>query len=416
MIFIRKLLESKIGTAAYRLLLMGLLLSSGAAATGTNVLKTGAVVETAYTLEAVNTAGSAEKAAYEKKSQKEELLAQEEEPDAADTYAADGAYDGEPYDFTIAFAGDVNLDENWATTQHLNASPNGIYDCISVELIEEMQKADIMCLNNEFTYSTRGTPMSGKAYTFRAAPERVEVLKTLGVDVVKLANNHIFDYGEEAFLDTLDVLDGAGIARMGAGRNRKEAMTPVYKQVDGKTVAFVAASRAEKNIMTPEATENTPGILRCYDTTRFKEVIKEARANADFVIAYVHWGTEYSFNLEKVQRTTGKEYLDAGADAVIGAHSHCLQGMEYYNGKPILYSLGNYWFNEKTLDTALAKLHFYGNSETGAHLDIQIVPAVQAGCETHIASDYTEKSRILSFLESISVNAGFTEDGMMYQK
>ena len=117
-----------------------------------------------------------------------------------------------------------------------------------------------------------------------------------------------------------------------------------------------------------------------------------------------------------MQRSTGKEYLDAGADAVIGAHSHCLQGMEYYKGKPILYSLGNYWFNEKTLDTALAKLHFYGNSETGAYLDIQLLPAVQAGCRTQIAADYNEKKRILSFLESISINAGFTEDGMMYQK
>ena len=65
-------------------------------------------------------------------------------------------------------------------------------------------------------------------------------------------------------------------------------MKPVYMDIDGKTVAFVAASRAEKNKMTPEATETTPGILRCYDTTKFKEVIAEADQNADFVIAYVH--------------------------------------------------------------------------------------------------------------------------------
>ena len=382
MSFLNKLLESKIGTVVYWLIITAAVSSSGTTTTRTNVLQAGIAAETISSFSIVNEIGNAESA---------------------------------PYDFTVAFAGDINLDENWATTQRLNASPNGIYDCISPELIEEMQNADIMCLNNEFTYSTKGSPMTGKAYTFRAAPERVEILKTLGVDVVKLANNHIYDYGKEAFLDTLDVLDEAGIAHMGAGKNLGEAMEPVYQEIDGKTVAFVAASRAEKNIMTPEATENTPGILRCYDTARFKEVIQEARAHADFVIAYVHWGTEYSFSLENVQRSTGKEYLDAGADAVIGAHSHCLQGMEYYNGKPILYSLGNYWFNEKTLDTALVKLHFYGNSGAGK-LDIQIIPAVQSGCETHIAKDETEKKRILSFLESISINAGFTEDGMMYEK
>ena len=382
MSFLNKLLESKIGTAIYWLIMTAVISSSGITINRTNVLHTGIAAETISSFSIVNEIGIAENG---------------------------------PYDFTIAFAGDINLDENWASTQHMDASPNGIYDCISPELIEEMRNADIMCLNNEFTYSTKGSPMAGKAYTFRAAPERVEILKTLGVDVVKLANNHIYDYGKEAFLDTLDVLDQAGIAHMGAGRNLKEAMEPVYQEIDGKTVAFVAASRAEKNIMTPEASENMPGILRCYDTARFKEVIKEARAHADFVIAYVHWGTEYSFSLESVQRSTGKEYLDAGADAVIGAHSHCLQGMEYYNGKPILYSLGNYWFNEKTLDTALVKLHFYGNSGSGK-LDIQIIPAVQSGCETHIAKEDSEKKRILSFLESISINAGFTEDGLMYEK
>lgn len=386
MSFLNRLLGSTVGRAAYRLCVAGVLLSAvsvhNAAEIGTNVRFQAAAEETADSLKIVSNIGTAENA---------------------------------PYDFTVAFAGDINLDENWVSTQHMDASPNGIYDCISPELIEEMQKADIMCLNNEFTYSRRGSPMQGKAYTFRAAPERVEILKTLGVDVVKLANNHIYDYGEEAFLDTLDVLDGAGIAHMGAGRNLIEAMKPVYKEIDGRTVAFVAASRAEKNIMTPEASTQRPGILRCYDTARFKEVIKEARVHADFVIAYVHWGTEYSFKLEGVQRSTGKEYIDAGADAVIGAHSHCLQGMEYYNGKPILYSLGNYWFNEKTLDTALAKLHFYGNGSSG-HLDIQIIPAVQSGCETHIAKDEAEKQRIFKFLESISVNAGFTGDGMMYEK
>lgn len=319
------------------------------------------------------------------------------------------------YDFTVCFAGDINLDENWCTTQYLNQCENGIRDCIDEKFIEFMQNADVMCLNNEFTYSDRGTPMSGKAYTFRANPERVEILKELGVDVVKLANNHVYDYGKDALLDTFSVLEEAGIDYMGAGRNLEEAMTPVYMEIDGKTVAFVAASRAEKNKMTPQATEEKPGILRCYDTELFKQVISEADANADFVLAYVHWGTEYSYELEDVQLTTGKEYLDAGADVIIGAHSHCLQGMEYYDGKPIIYSLGNYWFNEKTLDTMLLELHFCGNDEE-QKLEVRVIPGVQSNYTTRYADTYEEQQRIYEFLEGISVNVEITEDGFVMEK
>lgn len=317
-----------------------------------------------------------------------------------------------PYDFTICFAGDINLDENWCTTQYLNQCENGIRDCIDERFIEHMQAADVMCLNNEFTYSTGGSPMDGKAYTFRAAPERVEVLKELGVDVVKLANNHVYDYGREALLDTFTTLEDAGIAYMGAGRNLEEAMKPVYFEIDGKTVAFVAASRAEKNKMTPQATGEKPGILRCYDTELFQQVIAEADASADFVLAYVHWGTEYSYELEEAQLTTGKEYLDAGADVVIGAHSHCLQGMEYYDGKPIIYSLGNYWFNEKTLDTMLIDLHFYGD-DGEQNLEVKVLPGVQSNYTTRYADTPEEQERIYSFLEEISVNVEITGDGVV---
>ena len=121
------------------------------------------------------------------------------------------------YEFTVCFAGDINLDENWGTTQFLDTQENGIYDCISEELAQIMQSADIMCLNNEFTYSTGGLPLPGKAYTFRAMPERVEVLHQLGVDAVTLANNHVYDYGKEALLDTFTVLKEAGIPYFGAG-------------------------------------------------------------------------------------------------------------------------------------------------------------------------------------------------------
>ena len=319
--------------------------------------------------------------------------------------------DDASFDFTLCFAGDINLDENWCTTQYMSAQPNGIYDCISEELVGLMKDADIMCLNNEFSYSTQGKPLAGKAYTFRANPERVEVLQQLGVDAVTLANNHVYDYGKEAMMDTFAVLEDAGIPYFGAGDTLQRAMKPLYLEVDGKTIALVAASRAEKYKMTPQATDVEPGILRCYDTELFLQVIKEAKEHADFCIAFVHWGTEYSYDLEQVQLDTGKEYLDAGADVVIGAHSHCLQGMEYYDGKPIIYSLGNYWFNEKTLDTMLLLLHFSGD-DNETQLTVQVIPAVQSGCQTTYASEFNEQRRIYDFLESISVNVEISDEGI----
>ena len=326
----------------------------------------------------------------------------------------EAANDTHAYDFTLCFAGDISLDEAAVTTRQLNASANGIYGCISPELIQMMQQAELMCLNNEFTYSTNGSPMKGKAYTFRANPSRVSVLQEMGVDIVTLANNHVYDYGKQAFLDTLTTLNNAKIDYFGAGKNLKEAMSPVYYEIDGKTIAFVGASRAEKNKMTPQATDTTPGILRCYDTALFLQAIREADANADFVIAVVHWGTEYSTKLEDAQLTTGKAYLDAGADAIIGGHSHCLQGMEFYNGKPIIYSLGNYWFNSRTLDSMLINLRFYGD-DSSSHVEVEVVPAVQKGAKTQIASTASEAERIFRYLESISINVTIDENGIVTQ-
>jgi len=317
-----------------------------------------------------------------------------------------------PYDFTIDFAGDINFADDHCTMGMMHRQKNGIYDCISEELITEMNQADIMCLNNEFCYSTQGEPLAGKLYTFRANPKKVELMHVLGVDIVKLANNHVYDYGREAMVDTLTTLEEAGIEYVGAGRNLEQAMEPVYQEVDGKVIAFVSASRAEKHKMTPQATEEEPGILRCYDNTLFLEVIAKARANADIVIAYIHWGTEYSTVLEEVQMETAREYIDAGVDVVVGAHSHCLQGMEFYNGKPIFYSLGNFWFNSKTLDTMLLQLHFVGD-DTSYEVIPKIFPAVQSNSMTKIADTPEERERIFDALESISIDVEIDEEGIV---
>ena len=323
--------------------------------------------------------------------------------------------DLQEFDFTMCFAGDILLAEGEITTNNLDNSPNGLKDCISPELLEIMNKADYTCVNNEFTYSTRGSKLAGKAWTFRANPDRVKYLKEMGVDLALLANNHVYDYGKDAMLDTFDTLTKADIKYFGAGKNLAEAMKPVYVELGGKKVAFVAASRAEKNKMTPQATEEEPGILRCYDPALFIQVIKEARANADFVVACVHWGTERSTVLEEAQLDTARQYIDAGADMIIGSHSHCLQGMEYYNGKPIVYSLGNYWFDEYYEDTMLLNVRIHGDIN-GSNVELSVVPGMQDDGKTVIYTDESEKERVYKHLEDISINIEIDENGVVSSK
>lgn len=110
-----------------------------------------------------------------------------------------------------------------------------------------------------------------------------------------------------------------------------------------------------------------------------------------------------------------KNHLDSGADIVIGAHPHCLQGMEYHDGKPIIYSLGDFWFNNRTEDTMLLKVHFYGD-DTAEFMELEIVPVIQANLTTTIVTDPAEKKRIYSFLEDISINVKIDEEGIISEK
>lgn len=339
---------------------------------------------------------------------------QTESVDAGISSAAPVQPAPEPADFTLAFTGDINLDDNWSVMYYLkNYSSNGtLAECIDQELLDRMNQADLCCINNEFTLSDRGEPLAGKAFTFRAKPENVSYLQEMGVDLVTLANNHIFDYGPDAFSDTLDNLTNAGIAYVGAGRNRAEAASPLYYNLDGLTVAFVNATRAEYTRYTPDAGEDTPGVLCCYDPEPLKEEITQAKKRADVVVCCVHWGIEYSYDLEDVQKETARAYIDAGADVIVGTHSHCLQGIEYYNGVPIFYNLGNYWFNERDLLTCLLELQITG-TKGGWQMKATIVPAHQVGCRTHFLTD---GSGVYQLLESISVNAGVKPDGTVYPK
>ena len=327
------------------------------------------------------------------------------------------------YSFSLGFAGDICFADNYVPMEHLaELGSTDISDGIDQRFVDLMRGMDIMWVNNEFCYSDRGEELEGKLYTFRSKTSNVKYLDDLGVDIVGLANNHVFDYGEDAFEDTLTTLEDAEIPYVGAGRNIDVAAAPVYLEVDGFTIAYVAASRAEYTIYTPEATESSPGILWCYDNDRFIESIREAAANADYVIALPHWGVEHDTELESEQIDGAHAYIDAGADAVIGAHPHILQGIEYYKGKPIVYSLGNFWFDDYDIDTLVAELRFTGSVDSNGFAslddaDVQLVlhPGTQSQAFTAWADTAEWRDGIFRDLEDISVNVYIDDDGIVHE-
>lgn len=312
----------------------------------------------------------------------------------------------------MTFGGDICFADNYLVMQHLKTTENGLPDCIAPEWFQAMQDADIAMINNEFTISNRGESTPGKAWTFRAAPEHTALYHDLGVDFVTLANNHAYDFGKDAFLDTLDTLTEYGIDYAGGGRNAEEAQRPFYYLVDGRKFAFVSATRAEKNILTPEAGEDSPGVFRCYDTTRLLEVIAEAKANSDYVILFVHWGTEHTDRLETVQKTTSHDYIDAGADLIIGTHAHQLQGIEFYKGKAIFYNLGNFWFDQYDIETGLAKLVL--DADGGE--EFYFLPGMQSECCTSYELGTAKGREILDHLASYLPGIRIDDDGRITAK
>lgn len=311
---------------------------------------------------------------------------------------------------TLAFTGDVNFADDWYNMQHY-VQTGGIEDCFGESLRTEMQAADVLLCNNEFAFSDRGSPMPGKQFTFRAKTANVTMWQQLGVDIVGLANNHCFDYGEDAFLDTLSTLQGANIPYVGAGKDLEEAMKPQFFLVGGMKIGYVACTRAEKYILTPEAGGDSPGVLRCYDPELAVQAIQAARQQCDYLVVYVHWGTEGSTVLETAQTDLATRFAEAGADLIVGAHPHILQGAGWRQDTPVLYSLGNFWFNMETLDSALVKVTVSQPGAAGA--TVQLLPCIQTGGRVSLLEEDADKQRVLDSLNAVMESGYFDETGVL---
>ena len=323
------------------------------------------------------------------------------------------------------FAGDFTQAEEggegvpMSIMQVLDGTYGGdITQVFSDDLLALMRDADVFMLNNEFTYSRRGKPLAGKDWTFRADPKRVENLNKLGVDCVGLANNHAFDWGEDALLDTIETLDGAGIPHVGAGENLEAAKKPVYFEVKGRTFSVVAATAVEKEWepeygLTRAATADSAGVLRTTDPAETLDAIRTAKANSDFCFVFVHWGIEMQTEPDEEQKQLAWQYIEAGADAVIGAHPHILQGIEFMNGKPVIYSMGNFWFNSKERATCLFEVAV--DCDTLA-ATVKFHPCLQRDCRTVLVTKKESREAAIEAERQLSFGVNIAYDGTVEEE
>ena len=225
--------------------------------------------------------------------------------------------------------------------------------------------------------------------------------------MVSLANNHTLDYGKEALIDTFHTLDGAGILYGGAGETVERAEAVQTIEINGKTYGFLAVSR-----VVPTAdwkVENSvPGIFSCYDDTRLVELVAEAKEYCDFLAVYPHWGVEYEAYPESYQTQIAEHCIEAGADVIVGSHTHCLQGVSYINGKPVFYSLGNFVFGQTIDRSAMVKVTI----DASGNVSYQYIPVYAAGGVTYMATG-DQATQICQYLDGISPEATVGTDGMV---
>lgn len=206
-----------------------------------------------------------------------------------------------------------------------------------------LQSADITIGNLEAPFGVGGKPFD-KKFTFRVSPQWAPSLVRAGFDVLHLANNHILDYGLGPFFYTLHILDSLGLTHCGAGANRDSAEAPAILCRNGIRVAFLGFS-----LTYPEAfwaTPKRPGTAFA-KKERVVFLIDSLRTLVDLVVVSFHWGKELHTFPEAYQREFAHLSIDAGADLVLGHHSHVLQGIEFYKNVPIVYSLGNFVFGTR---------------------------------------------------------------------
>ena len=248
---------------------------------------------------------------------------------------------------TLLFAGDIMLDRG---VEYQIKQNGGNWNWPFLLIKDFLSEADLVFGNLESQISDKGERM-GSIYSFRADPKSLEGLTYAGFNVLSVANNHSFDYGVQAFKDSLKRLDDTGIATVGGGLNKKEAHTPTFKhyhtsKYDSTTIGILAYTAVGSPNW--QATSNIPGIS-WVDPFNIDEVlaeIEQGAAQTDLLVVSIHAGEEYKTEPNSFQQAFARSAIDSGADLVIGHHPHVVQPVERYKEGWIAYSLGNFIFDQ----------------------------------------------------------------------
>lgn len=220
---------------------------------------------------------------------------------------------------------------------------------ITTELLDFMRGFDFRIGTLEAAIGTNlpydSVKMAGRQNIIYARNEDLFRVKEMRFDVVSLANNHVWDLGEEGLRNTIKVLKEKGIKYCGAGLNIEEASQPAIIEKDGLKIAILAyCMYGNKYLGYVElAGENKAGI-NPLDIEKVIIDIKSAKQKYDNVIIMPHWGQEYQYEPMPECVVMAKQMIDAGADAVLGSHTHQIQPLISYKGKPICFSMGNFLF------------------------------------------------------------------------
>jgi poly-gamma-glutamate synthesis protein (capsule biosynthesis protein) len=243
--------------------------------------------------------------------------------------------------YRLVAMGDVMLDRQ--VGKHFKEKPQ---DFRFGELRTVLQDDDLIFLNLENPVGVKGTPnrIQDPNVTFRCHPESLQILKNLGTVVVSLGNNHMLDYGAGTLVETLEHLDAAGIKHVGAGRDYEEANRPLVMEFKGKKIAFLSHVFIY-SASTRRARGNRAGVSD-YRIDKIISKISELKKSGYQVIVSLHWGIEYSFFPLPYQREQARTMIDRGASIILGHGPHYPQGIEGYKGGEIVYSLGNFIFDE----------------------------------------------------------------------
>jgi poly-gamma-glutamate capsule biosynthesis protein CapA/YwtB (metallophosphatase superfamily) len=202
-------------------------------------------------------------------------------------------------------------------------------------------------VNLETAVTERGTP-EPKKYHFVAPAKAYDAVKAAGIDLASQGNNHALDYGPVGLADSMESARRAGLPVIGAGPNAEAAFAPWITEVRGTKLAFVAISQVQELEASWAATDAKPGVAHARDRARAVAAVRDAAAQADFVVVFMHWGKEGSDCPTDEMKSLAKALSDAGADLITGTHAHLLLGDGWLGDTYIAYGLGNFlwWWND----------------------------------------------------------------------